>query len=55
MREMQFVVEVGYKRFIFKTIEEATSFAVTARKTSVEDEDICIDVEWAAEQEEEEK
>lgn len=54
MREMQFVVEVGYKKFIFKTINEATSFAVTAKKTSAENEDICIDVEWAAEQKEEE-
>lgn len=54
MREIQFVVEVGYKRFIFKTIEEATLFAVTAKKTSTdEEESICIHVEWATEQEEE--
>lgn len=54
MREIQFVVEVGYKRFIFKTIEEATLFAVTAKKTSTdEEENICIHVEWATEQEEE--
>lgn len=55
MKEIQFVVEVGYKRFIFKTIEEATLFAVTAKKTAVVDENICINVEWTTEQEEDVK
>ena len=55
MREIQFVVEVGYKRFIFKTIEEATLFAVTAKKTSIEDEEVCIKVEWNTEAETEEE
>ena len=55
MKDVQFVVEVGYKRFIFKTIEEATLFAVTAKKTSIEDEEVCIKVEWNTKAETEEE
>lgn len=54
MKEVKFIVKIGYKDFEFRTIEEATLFAVTAKKTSTdEEESICIHVEWVTEQEEE--
>lgn len=55
MKEVKFIVKIGYKEFEFRTIEEATLFAVTAKKTSIEDEEVYIKVEWntGAEKEEE--
>lgn len=47
MKEIKFIVKIGYKSFGFKTIEEATFFAVTAKKTALETEDVSIDIEWA--------
>lgn len=51
MKNVMFVVKIGYKSFEFTTIEEATLFAVTAKKTSTEDEDVCIKIDWAVETE----
>lgn len=53
MKDVQFKVEVGYNEFVFKTVEEATLFAVTAKKTAVEDLKVRIEIEWTEEQEEE--
>ncbi len=55
MKEVKFIVKIGYKEFEFGTIEEATLFAVTAKKTSIEDEEVCINVEWNTETETEEE
>lgn len=55
MKNVMFVVKIGYKEFEFGTIEEATLFAVTAKKTSIEDEEVCIKVEWNTEAETEEE
>lgn len=49
-RQVKFIVKIGYssvKEFEFNTIEEATFFAVTAKKTAVYSENVSIDVEFA--------
>ena len=55
MKDVQFKTKVGYNEFVFATLEEATLFAVTAKKTSIEDEEVCIKVEWNTEAETEEE
>lgn len=55
MKDVQFRVKVGYNEFVFATIEEATLFAVTAKKTLIEDEEVCINVEWNTKAETEEE
>lgn len=54
MKDVQFKIKVGYNEFIFATLEEATLFAVTAKKTAVDENiQVCIEIEWTGEQEEE--
>ena len=55
MKEVKFIVKIGYKSFEFGTVEEATLFAVTAKKTSIDYEEVCIKVEWNTKAETEEK
>ena len=54
MKDVQFVVEVGYNDFVFKNADEANQFAVTAKKTSVDETiRVSIGIKWTEEQEEE--
>lgn len=50
MKEVKFIVKIGYssvKEFEFSNIEEATHFAVTAKKTAIYNEDVSIEIEFA--------
>ena len=50
MNGVQFKVEIGYNEFVFKNADEAKLFAVTAKKTAVdEDIQVCIEIKWAEE------
>lgn len=49
MKEVKFIVKIGYssvKEFEFSNIEEATHFAVTAKKTAIYDVDVNINIEF---------
>lgn len=48
-RQVKFIVKIGYssvKKFEFSNIEEATHFAVTAKKTAIYDVNVNIDIEF---------
>ena len=55
MNGVHFKVEIGYNNtFVFKNADEAKLFAVTAKKTSVDENiRVRIEIEWTDEQEEE--
>lgn len=51
MNGVQFKVEIGYNEFVFKNADEAKLFAVTAKKTSVDENiRVYIEIEWTDEQ-----
>lgn len=41
-KTVKFVVEIGYKKFVFSEIDEAKLFAITAKKNAVEPEEVRI-------------
>lgn len=45
MKDVKFIVSVDYKTFGFENIEEATLFAVTAKKTCKKDIKVSIELE----------
>lgn len=45
MKDVKFIVSVDYKEFCFENIEEATLFAVTAKKTCKRDIRVSIELE----------
>lgn len=50
MNGVQF--KVGYNDFVFKNADEAKMFAVTAKKTAVDENiKVRIEIEWTDEQE----
>ena len=54
MKDVQFKVDMGYYEFVFKNEDEAKSFALTAKKTAVDENiRVRIEIEWTDEQEEE--
>ena len=54
MKDVQFMVEMGHYEFVFKNADEAKLFAVTAKKTAVDEKiRVYIEIEWTEDKEEE--